>query len=321
MKKNLTIFVIAALALLGGLLSASCQRDPIVYPTGDYYVSIKVNAKTSDGSEPQMYAVNFYDTLTHRLVYNTYIHAASHPAGMPVGGYVTNLEPGTYDLMVYNFDTRIAEVVNVDYASQTYARSTVVGRNNDTPVINAPDHLYSYFERVTVPYVTEEDGTYVIETVLDPRVEDWTVIVYGIKNLDIAQSVLFLLGGQTAGTMLGPVKKLEERSIVMFPGVIREATEYQPDTKSGESLILYTPYTTFGKLDADMRCLMTIQLTGPNGSVYYGQVDVTDQILDQQDKDHVIIITSDIEIKPREDGGFSPVVEPWDPEKTEITLE
>lgn len=324
MKRTINAIILMA-AAAACLFSAACQRDPIVYPTSDYYVAIKVNASTSDDSRPTMYSVNFYDTLTHKLVLNTYIKADQHPAGLPDGGYVTGITPGTYDLLVYNFDTRVASVANVDYLSQTYAHSSVAGYTNNVPVIYAPDHLYSYCERVNVPYITAEDGTYVIETVLDPRVEDWTVIVYGVKNLDIATGIMFYLGGQTAGTMLGPVKKLAERGIVMFPGAVREAQNYTPvdslSTKSGENLIIYTPYTTFGKLDEDMRCMMTIQITGPNGSVYYGQVDVTDQILDQQDKDHVIIIDSDIEVKPREDGGFNPLVDPWDPDVTTIVLE
>ena len=324
MKRIYTIIILMA-AALACILSASCQRDPIIYPTSDYYVAVKVNAETSDSTRPTMYAVNFYDTLTHKLVISTYIKADTHPAGLPDGGYVTGLTPGVYDLLVYNFDTRVSSVTNTDYLSQAYAHSSVAGYTNNVPVILAPDHLYSYCERVEVPYITAEDGTYIIETVLDPRVEDWTVIVYGIKNLDLAQSIMFFLGGQTAGTMLGPVKKLTERGIVMFPGETRMSQEYtpvdSPSTKSGEGLIIYTPYTTFGKLDEDMRCMMTIQLTGPNGSVYYGQVDVTDQILDQQDKDHVIIIDSDIEVKPREDGGFNPLVDPWDPDVTTIVLE
>ena len=57
------------------------------------------------------------------------------------------------------------------------------------------------------------------------------------------------------------------------------------------------------------------------GAFYYAQVDVMDQIIEQQEKDHVIIIDSDIEIKPREDGGFVPVATPWDPDETVIILE
>lgn len=319
MKKNLTIFVIAALALVGGLLSASCQRDPIVYPTGDYYVSIKVNAKTSDGSEPQIFAVNFYDTLTHRLINRFFIRPEAHPAGMPAGGYVSGVEAGVYDILVYNYDTKIASVRNTDFLSQSYSQSETASWHNGIPIIYAPDHLYSYCERVSIPFVTEDDGVYVINTVLDPLVEDWTVIVEGVKNLDIATGISFLLSGQTFGRTMQDAAKMQDRVLVLFQGVIAQRSPVE--TKSGENLYIRTPYTTFGKLESDQRCLMTMTIMGPNGSQYVAQYDVTDQILDQQDKDHIIYLNSDIVVEPRQDGGFDPQVQPWDPENHTYILE
>lgn len=321
--KTLRTYILFLMAAAAVAFSAACQRDPIEYPTSNYYVAISVIVETDGATEPTVYAVVFYDPSTQKEVYRTFIYADQHPEGMPVGGYVTGIDPGEYDMLVYNVDTRVSEVYGADWLTGAYAASGVASRVNDVPVIYAPDHLYRYCGRVTVPYITVADGVYVIEAPLRSTVEDWNILVLGVKNLDIAQSVTFLVSGQTRGRMMKDGAKLTERSIVTFAGEIREGKGLVDiETKSGESLVLYTPYTTFGKLDGDQRVLVTLAITGPGGSTYYGQADVTQQVLDQQEKkDRLIIIDSDIDIKPREQGGFSPEAKPWDPEVVQIELE
>lgn len=316
MKKT----ILAILSVAAVVMSTSCQRDPILYPTSDYYVAVKVNIDTDRdpaAAEPTLYVASFYDTLSHKLLHRAYIRPASHPAGLPPGGYVQGIEPGAYDMLVYNIDSRVTSVENADYYPQVYARTGVNTYSGNTPIIYAPDHLYVCSERVHVPYITAEDGVYVIDSELSSVAEPWRVIVRGIRNLDIAQGLSFLLSGQTRGVMLSDRAKLSERAIVLFAGAVDSVA-----VKSGEGLQVDTRYNTFGKLAGDdLRCLMTLTVTGPNGSVYYVQEDVTQQILESQDTDRTIIIDADIEIRPREDGGFAPVAEPWNPSVVTIDLE
>ena len=68
MKKKHS-FAILALAALAGILSASCQREEILYPTSNYYVGITVtpDEREPNYKEPTVYVASFYEAETGRL--------------------------------------------------------------------------------------------------------------------------------------------------------------------------------------------------------------------------------------------------------------
>lgn len=310
------------LAIAGIILSlASCKRDPIVYATSNYYVSIETETAPTDTEEnlPRVYAVNFYDPGTGRLVLNTFVHPYAHPKDMPPGAYITGLVPGEYDLLVYCFDNNVI-TENEGSASRVYAHAKDVERSNGTPIVAQPDHHYVHAERITVPYVISGEGVHIIPTHPMDITESWTVKVLGVKNLSIAGKISLFISGQVRGDMLLPQPtKLNEKAIILFEGRLEDlaATKAEDET----SLDIVAPYRTFGRFGDDVRCLLTVQIEGPNGTNYYIQTDVTDQIEDQQDKDRLIIVDSDLEIEERKDEGFNPQADEWKEDKTQIVLE
>lgn len=317
--KRIICTILAATGII--ITLASCRRDPIVYPTSNYYVSIEPEMAETDTEEnlPKVYAVNFYDPGTGRLVLNTFVHPYAHPKDMPPGAYIAGLVPGDYDLLVYCFDNNVI-TENEGSASRVYAHAKDVERSNGTPIVAQPDHHYVYTEKISVPYVTADDGVHIIPTKPVDITESWTVKVLGIKNLQIAGKISLFISGQVRGDMLLPEPaKLNERAIILFEGRVEDLEITKADGE--QSLNIVAPYRTFGRLDEDVRCLLTVQIEGPNGINYYIQADVTDQILDRQDKDRLIIVDSDLEIEERKDEGFNPQADEWDEEKTVIVLE
>ncbi len=310
----------AAVMLAALLVSPACQREAIVYPTSDYYLAVTVEPDPlqKEFVNPSIYVANFYDAATGRLSYSTFIRTEGHPEGLPAGGFVTGVTPGDYDLIVYNFDTRTTTVEEAASRDRIYAYAEIAGRSSDVPVTFVPDPLYTYCERISVPYVAEGDGVHVIRATLRPALETWTVVVDGVRNASLAETVIFYLSGQAMGRYLGDGSHVRQRSIVMASGHVDAA---EPAADAQDSLVIVGDYLTFGYLDGVDRVLLTMQITGPNGSLYTAQEDVTAQMLDPGNDGHVIRVTFDIEVKEREDGGFTPKAEPWTPDVTTIILE
>lgn len=326
MKKRFVISLVGTALVAALTLALSCQRAEIEYPTSDYYLAVAFADGSTAASHQTTFAAGFYDTETGKLAYSTLLRSESHPMGLPAGGYVTGLVPGDYDMVVYNFDTQRTSVHDAENWNRIYADAVMITRQNDVPVTFNPDHLWVYGERIHVPFITAGDGVFVIETSLASIVEEWTVTVDGIRNLDIAEGISFFISGQSRGQYLGAGDILKERAIVSFDGsvekeVLSEPDEENPVEADGEGLVARGRYRTFGALASADRVLLTVEVKGPNGSVYYGQADVTEQVFDRANADRAIRATVDIEVAPRTDGGFTPEAKPWNPDLTTIVLE
>lgn len=314
MKRFLLNGIVAILA--SAVILLSCQREDIVYNTGNYYLGLSLDVTADDASVlSSMYTVNFYDTASGRCVYSTYLRPDLHPSGMPAGGYVIGVEPGEYNVLVYNMGTVVSDVREADRFERVYATATLAGRVNGTPVLNNPDAMHYYAGRVTVPYITDKDEVYIIEARLRDAVQHWTVHVDGISNASIAESVWFYISGQEEGYYLGLDTPIGEKAVILFPGHAAAVTKAGDDAVEAE-------FGTFGVDSGAERYLLTAVVTGPNGSVYYGQADVTQQvILGYTSGSNEINVTITMEVEPRSQGGFDPRAEPWDPDVTVIILE
>lgn len=325
-KRTIVAFVALSFAFLA-FVTMSCQRDPIFYPTSDYYVGIEVEPDSFDEDfvMPSVYVASFYDVNDGKLVYSTFLRGDQHPADLPMGGYVAGIEPGEYDLLVYSYNLRRSEINESNSWNRVYANANLIGRSNGVRVTYAPDYIYLYSDRIKVPYITEDDGVFIIGSKLESIVDTWNVIVCGIRNLDIAESVTFYISGQAGGRYLGLDHQVNERSIVTFDGSCMErvfpAVSSTKAFTDSVGLVAAGRYTSFGMLENVERVLLTVQIIGPNGSSYFGQFDVTDQLLDENNVQHLIVVYMDEEIKEREDGGFNPEAKPWDPDVTQIILE
>lgn len=306
--------MVAALCVALFSVLAGCQRDVIVYPTGNYYLEMDMSNIPAELDRSSIWQVLFYDSETKLKAFETYITPLLHPSDKPVGAYLQGLRPGDYQMVVFNRDVKITTFNVGDAYDKVYAYALRAGYSESTPIVYEPDAVYSYSEKVKVPYVTDKEA-YVLKAVPAPILETREYIVNGVKSLDLAEKIFLYVSRQDRGKWLCPVGPLDEKVIVMAEGRTRKIVE----TKAQDSLVIWTPVSTFGSVEGDegQRILLTVGIQGPKGSVYYAQVDITDQFLSGAP---VIEVTVDIEVEPLQQGGFDPEAKPWEEFITKIDL-
>jgi len=313
------IFTICILVVAAAMSLMSCQRDPIVYPTGNYYLEVNMDGVTDELEASSLWQVLFYDATTHMKAFETYITPMLHPEDMPTGAYIRGLKAGTYDVVVYNRGTKVTAFNVADASNRIYAYAPNAGYSQGTPIVFEPDNLFVWQSRERVPYVSGDD-VYVIKASPKCIIDTREIIVHGIKGLDIAENIALYVSRMDRGSWLCPVKQLYEKVIVVAQGEVRDLkAQTKADGDEEERFVIWTPVSTFGVVDGeeDQRILLTVAIGGPNGSVYYGQADVTDQFLAGQ---KVIETTLDIEVEPLQQGGFDPTATPWEEFVTKIEL-
>lgn len=301
-------------ALFAVLVFAGCQRDQIVYPTSNYYLEVDMSGISDQLEKGSLWQVLFYDATTKMKVYETYITPLLHPEDKPTGAYITGLQAGDYDIVLFNRDTRVTVFHYGDASDKIYAYAPNAGYSDGTPIVYEPDELYVYSSRVKVPYVSGDDVCY-IKTYPKPILDTREFVVNGIKNLDIAENIFLYLSRQDRGSWLCPVAQLKEKSILVAEGETRHVNA----TKAQDSVCIWTPVSTFGAVDGSsgQKILLTVAIEGPNGAHYFGQADVTDQFLAGE---KVIYVNMEIDVQPLEQGGFDPKATPWDVFITSIDL-
>lgn len=305
-----TIYALA-ISLLCTLATCSCMRDPIVYPTSNYYLSIEDQVAEGD-PRPEIYSVHFYNPENGTTVLKTFVNASHHPEGKPRGGYIQGLTAGSYIMLVYNYDTKTVRVNNDQNDNKVFADTETYSYNSGSPIIKMPDHLYVDRQEVYIPYVTGE-STYIIPSSPKTVIEKHPITIHGIKNLGKAVKASVYISGQAPGRWLGTNNTTTEgNAIIAWYADLTPA-----GTKAIDGETISTEYLTFGRSRGGERALLTLYITGPGGTTTWGQEDVSDQI---SDGGSGIEVTFDMEVTEHEQSGFEPVADEWVPEKTEIDL-
>lgn len=315
MKKTIILSILVLLTGLSLTVLPSCEREPIEYATSNYYLELAQDSLGVALPAGSLWQVIFYDPQTKAKVYETFLTPNLHPEGFPAGGFVTGISAGEYDLVAFNFDTGVTTFSYGDASDRLYAYAPTAGYSGSTPVVREPDDLFIWSGRVFLPYVTEGEP-YIIETHPKPLLKSYDIAVGGIKGLDIAESISIFISRQDRGSWMCPVAPLEENVILMAPGEIRHVST---PTKAADSLMIWTPILTFGEVaeGSGQPVIVTVVITGPNGSYYHGQADITDQV---EAGEKVIIVNMDFSVEPMTEGGFDPEAKPWDVIVTQIEL-
>lgn len=293
MKRTLISLAYAAILFASVTALGSCKREPLHEPFSNYYLQLvpDFSAIHIKPSEPRMYEAVFYDKMTHREVGQCYLGSG--------GGYIYDLAPGTYELLVYSFDSGNTEVSGLGGFNDAEATTERYG-GGDIFSYNAPDHLMvARDENFEIPFLYDRDEAEVLYAYPKTIMDTWCVVVDGIEGLENAVSIDFYVSGQSATGMFGQGKISPVARTIHFPGAI-----------SAEGDKLYTPFCTIGKLP-NMKSGLQLVITDPNQQTVVCQADVTDQFDDPENTGHWIYLHFDIKIDPKKDGGMQPVVEPW----------
>ena len=303
------------------VLFASCRYKDLCYDHNhqlDYNLSLQLDLKLELDVElevseeahtkievPTYMKVCFYDTLTGALKHTAFVG--------PYGGLI-HVAPGTYDMVVYSFDTEWTRIrgehlkdsleaftsdITATKSSQLSHFAMPKRAGQTDPVIYTPDHLLVARKTVEVPPFTLEQQVITVTTSAATLVETYGFEVTNITGIEYISSVEAFVTNQARSTFFGRGEKSTEPAIISFT--------LEVDRKKG---ILKTTFNTFGKLPGESQSYLHILLTDSEGNV----ITVTEDITEQFDNPtHEIVIDEPIDIPaPEGGGGIAPTVEEWE---------
>lgn len=274
-------------------------------------LDLDVDVEVSDESHtkirmPNYLVVNFYDPLTGALQASNFVGSYGGPL---------HVNPGTYQMVLYSFDTewtwvrgetdiRTLEAYTSDITAtktSSTAHFAPSATNKVTgPIIYTPDHLLVTQKEVVIPPYSSDKKTITISATAKTIVETYSFEVRNIKGLQYVASVEAYVTNQSRSAFFGRGVRSSEPATIFFP--------IEVDRKNK---VLKTAFNTFGKLPGESHCFLHILLTSTDGHVYTLTEDITEQFTNP---DHQIVIENEVEIPEPEQtgGGIAPTVDEWE---------
>ena len=334
---------LAALLLVCTLLAGACQRRPFSSRNTGGNLVLKINTRIVnqvDVAVPANRRVGMYSPDNHSLSYADFVG--------PEGGYISP-EPGTYDILVYNFETESTILRGEDdfQKAEAYTNeispylkgqirplleqrrklrqerlaassvSETAATDDEERVVYEPDHLFvGRVKGQDIPRLLLEEGDreIVIEVDATSIVETWKIEIRGVQGAEYISSISAIISGQAASTYLYSGEDSDESVSVYFTMQTNRART------SDEGMIMGS-FNTFGKKPGvESELSLDVSITDSGGITYDLHYDLTSDFLDNPER--VIVIEDDISIDPPSSGGggFDPSVEDWDNVRTDIEL-
>lgn len=282
-------------------------------------IDIDIDIKDGEHTEikiPSHMVVCFYDTLSGALKKMTYVG--------PYGGPL-QVNPGTYDMVVYSFDTEWTQVRGESNRKHLEAFTSDITNSkspqfayffapsSDTtsapgPIIYTPDHLLVTRKRIEIPQYSLEELVITIEAVASTVVETYGFEVTNITGIEYISTVEAFITNQSRSSFFGRGELNQEPATIYFPMEVNR-----------DSMTLKTAFNTFGKLPGESRSYLNLLLTDEEGNPYTIVTDITDQFGDSA---HTIVIQDTVVIPPPSQGGsgIAPTVEEWEEENHDVQI-
>ena len=294
MKKTIiSIAYSAALIIAIALTSTSCKREPLHEPFSNYYLVLEGDYKDLhiDPAVPSMYEAVFYDKNTHNEIGQSYLSTN--------GGYIYDLAPGTYEMIVYAFQSSNTKISGLKSYHDAIG-STERYLESDTLSYNAPDHvMVARDDNFEIPLLFDRDEPEYLYAYPKTLTQSWGLIITGIKGLKNAVALDVYITGQAATKTLGSQELSKDVHTIHFPAKI-----------DVEKDIIHTPFCTFGHIPGAHSTLRLV-IEDPNQKKIICYADVTSQFDDPKNTERWIKANFDIHIDPKKDGGMQPTVHEW----------
>lgn len=278
--------------LMALLLACACTRDPICDEVSRYRIDFSLDRKVRYCKEkdPSLVQVMFYDLSTGRKVDECYMD--------PQGGYLYAVQPGEYGVIAYGMSENSTSVNFTKDLGLITAETKEIQKN--PKVITAPGHLFAgTVIPAVIPYLTDADPPFVMTIGLKSICDSWKVVVTGVKGLEYASGVSLYLSGQKSEVYL---KDMEARG---------DCTIMAPGAALAESGTAEIPFCTFG-MNTDGDIIAKVILEAQDRQKHTREFNVTDQVRDPLNTDHVITIDFPVELLPMIQGGLDPGADEWD---------
>lgn len=335
------LHILAAVTVL--LMSASCERRPLMDLSNTHYVRVYINEDINNVTTgfynennvrpvyvaPDILRITLADPETGNIVAERFLrNKGEDKRGKYYDGYIV-ADPGVYSLMVYNFDMETTQITSINnhheakaYTNEIAAhlktnipsRAKISQKTSKVPgydkVVYDPDHLFRVScEEVCIPYtdfidtLKTSDGDFL-------RAESMVKSYYlqvKVKGLEFASSSVGLLTGVSGSGWVkdGTMDTKDPVTVYfgMLPGLDEAVGVVKGD--AGE-VTVYTTFNTFGKIpELNNELEITFDFLTVYGKPYSETIDITDVFATEEaQKNRWLLIDHTIEIpKPPEVGG------------------
>lgn len=322
-------------------LSSGCERRTLLDPSYSTELMVKVDIRGLQNItcdiynekiplpvvEPEMMRVLFYKPGTTIVAGESYISNISVDSeNNRILSGVVGILPGTYEMLVYNFDTRSTMIRNDDHFMTIEAYTDpVIGQSAErfqtridesTSILYQPDHIVvaSSAEEV-IPHHNE---VHVIETAAESIVETFYLQVK-VKGLEYVSSAQAVLTGMVGSNMLGERRPVTEKESAIYFTLNKSDDKGVP--------VLCNIFNTFGRIAGSTNDLwVAFDINTVDGRVLSMEYDITHLFETDECKNHRwLLFDEEIVIppppsQPGTGGGFEPSVGNWDEEKHDIIL-
>lgn len=323
-------FLIAAVLMIIAGLMSSCHYKDLCYDHDhgqtpddnlllvlDLKLELDLDLPVSDAAHtkihvPTYMVVNFYDIESGALKKTEYVG--------PYGGPL-HVTPGTYDMVVYSFDTeytqergesniKTLEAFTSDITASKQPLFSLVAKDDTTsapgPIIWTPDHLLVARKRVEIPPYSEVQRVITIEAGAQTIVETYAFEVPNVSGIEYISSVDAFVTNQAESNFFGRGEVNTNPATVYFPVGV-----------NGKEKKLMTTFNTFGKLPGESHSYLNIVVVNSEGEPFIYIADITEQF---GDTTHTIVIEDSIHIPIPEGSGILPSVEEWNEEIHDVPI-
>lgn len=330
------------IAALLALTAASCDFRPLKDADNNLEVAVAVNIKAISNVSCDIYNENipvpeintdmmhvmFFKPETGKVVAESYI--SDHETITDEDGDQQtvlsgkiNVLPGTYEMMIYNFDTQSTLIRNyesytaieayTDKVPESISTRYSTRADGDGDMLFQPDHLVvAKNEAETIPY---HSGLYVIKSEAKSIVESYylQIKVDGLQYVSSAQAVLSGMVGSKFLSKDGSDAASSEADL--YFSLVKSQSP-----RDGNADVICGIFNTFGRIeesDNDLYVIFDVKTVYGTEKTY--KFNITDKFSTAECIDHHWILIDDtIKIDPpppgSAGGGFDPVIEDWDKE-------
>lgn len=296
MKK---LLILGALASL--LTMSSCVRDEIHRVKNAYRIEYDIddNVLYCKPKDTELMWLRFYDAETDKRTREMF----AYPSGTDL-----NIVPGNHTIVAYSHENNSTKITYPEDLTILTAETETL---SESPyrVIQAPSHVYmGTLKNIYVPYVSEEEPVYVITIPMSSPMDSWRTIVTGVKNLEYCRSITLYVTNQYEDILIGDMIR-EGNAVLSASG-----------NTDSELKNIIVDFATFGMIPGN-NIEMQIHLTDASGLSYRKTVDVTDQITDPENTQHIVTFEFDCTLQTMVQGGLQPKTDEWDTNYEHWTLE
>lgn len=349
MNRRFVHILLAAALLLTG--SASCVRRPLLEPEESVEIQVKVNIEAISNVTTDIYneripvpdlttdmmRVLVYDPDTHNLLTQSFISHKTYTedGSQLMSGYL-NISYGSYDFVVYNFDTPTTQVSSESNEESLIAytpeisptmRTHFLGtRADDYEALNVnfePDHLVVAREKNF--YVSPHDTVVVINTTARTIIDTYYIQIH-VEGMQYASSATAVISGLSPSNRFGlNIRTDDPTAAVCFD--LNKSTDQ--NIAGANKDVLCAVFNTFGKIEnVSSDLLVTFNVIDVAGNLQQYSCNL-DRIFKTEDaiERHWLLIDETFVIqKPNgggestSSGGFQPQVDEWDLEEGTIAL-